>query len=78
MSLNIPNIIATAHIVFPPLDFETLLIINPTTANGIIIQFSQPNNGRKPINIKSKEIIPKTVAIIFMLLIFIKLVYMVG
>ena len=67
INLNIPNIIATTHIVFPPLEFPILLIINPTTANGITIQFSQPNNGIKASNIPSKEITPKSEPIIFMI-----------
>ncbi len=50
---------ATMHIVFPPLEFPILQMIKPTTANGITIQFNQPNSGINAINIPNNDKIPK-------------------
>ena len=65
MRRNNPTIIATAQIVFPPLDFPIIERIKPKIANGIPTQLSHPNKGINPIIITINDRIPKILPIVF-------------
>jgi hypothetical protein len=65
---SIPKKMTTMHMVFPLLEFTMLLIIKPTTAMGMTIQFNQPNKGMKATSIANRQTTPKRNPIALILL----------